>query len=101
VENRTRFGPVTKGFRKSPQQGQRAVAPIVLATMPAIAKTGAMLFTGRKDTSGKSVQPAEPNPRQRLANTRTSRQVSGTSHCAEGVVNCFLQNSLAASSQRG
>src|ERR1700722_7058633 len=41
-------------FRKSPQRGQRAVVSTALTTMPAIASTGAMLFTGEKGTSGKS-----------------------------------------------
>jgi hypothetical protein len=61
-----------------------------LATMPAIASTGAMLFTGHKGTSGKSALARRTESSTRLANTAVQRQVSGTSDCAQGAINCFL-----------
>ena len=56
-------------FRKSPQRGQRAVVSTAHATMPAIASTGAMLFTGHKGTSGKSALARRNESSIRLANT--------------------------------
>ena len=89
------WNPVRAGderFRKSPQRGQRAVVSTALATMPAIASTGAMLFTGHKGISGKSALARRTESSTRLANTTTQRQVSGTSDCAQGAINCFLLN---------
>ena len=60
------------------------------STMPAIASTGAMLFTGHKGTSGKSALARRTESSTRLANTSVQRQVSGTSDRAEGPVKCFL-----------
>jgi hypothetical protein len=59
-----------------------------LATMPAIASTGAMLFTGHKGTSGKSALARRTESSTRLANIAVQRQVSGTSDCAQGAINC-------------
>jgi hypothetical protein len=82
---RGKWNPVRAGderFRKSPQRGQRAVLSTTLATMPAIASTGAMLFTGHKGTSGKSALARRTESSTRLANTDGAAQVSGTSDCA-------------------
>ena len=49
--------------------------------MPAIASTGAMLFTGHKGTSGKSALARRTESSTRVANTAVRRQVSGTSDC--------------------
>src|SRR5439155_16907274 len=73
--------PGDERFRKSPQRGQRAAVLIALATMPAIASTGAMLFTGYKGTSGKSALARRTESSTRVANTAVRRQVSGTSDC--------------------
>jgi len=88
-----KWNPVRAGderFRKSPQRGQRAVVSTVLATMPAIASTGAMLFTGHKGTSGKSALARRTESSIRFADTAAPQQVSGTSDYAQGVINCFL-----------
>jgi hypothetical protein len=61
-----------------------------LPPWPAIASTGAMLFTGHKGTSGKSALARRTESSTRLANSTAPRQVSGTSDCAQGAINCFL-----------
>jgi hypothetical protein len=88
-----KWNPVRAGderFRKSPQRGQRAVVSTALATMPAIASTGAMLLTGHKGTSGKSALARRTESSPSLPRTAAPRQVSGTSDCAQGAINCFL-----------
>ena len=88
-----KWNPLRAGderFRKSPQRGQRTVLSTALATMPAIASTGAMLFTGHKGTSGKSALAHRTGSSTRLANTAVQRQVSGTSDRIQGAINCFL-----------
>ena len=50
--------------------------PTALATMPAIANTGAILFTGHKDTSGTSALVRRTDSSTRIAKTAVRRQVS-------------------------
>ena len=50
---------------------------------------GAMLLTGHKGTSGKSALARQTESLTRLANNAVQRQVSGTSDCAQGAINCF------------
>jgi len=49
-----------------------------------------MLFTGHKGTSGKSALARRTESSTRLANSTAPRQVSGTSDCTQGAINCFL-----------
>ena len=83
MKMRIRLGPVTNGLENSPT-GSKDRYIQVLATMPVIASTGAMLIVGHEAPcrfSGLSL----PNqiPRLHIAKEGNSGQVSGTSDASK------------------